>query len=502
LYLLAVGTKSVTATLPAALLVMLWWQKGRLSWRRDVAPLAPWLALGMGAGLVTVSVERNLLGAAGPEYDLRIWERALLAGRVIWFYLGKLAWPVNLAFIYPHWNVTASAAHWIGCLVGVLAVTTGFWWVRDRSRGPLAGWLFFIGSLFPALGFINVYPFRYSYVADHFQYLPSLGMIALAAAGAAAVLKRAGPGVREMGLMLCTVLAAALAVLAHRQARDYRDAMTLYRATIARNPGSWMAHNNLAILLAKSPGGEAEAIAHYRAAVKIEPDSPEIHYNLADALAKLPGEQPEAIEQYEQALRLRPDYAQAHNNLAMQLARLPGRLPDALAHYEAALRLDPANAQAHNNLAVDLANLPGRQAEAIAHFQAALRIDPNFTDAHANLANLLTSIPGRELEAVAHYEAALRLDPRNAQTHNNLAVELANLPGRMPDAIAHFEAALRINPDFPDAQLNLANVLAGIPGRAPEALVHYRAAVRLAPEDAEARRGLQLLLERESSGTR
>ncbi|HWB98235.1 MAG TPA: tetratricopeptide repeat protein, partial [Bryobacteraceae bacterium] len=357
LYLAALGTKSVTATLPAALLVIQWWQKGRLSWRRDILPLAPWLALGLGAGLVTASVEQNLIGATGSGFAMPFWQRGLLAGRVIWFYLLKLAWPANLIFIYPRWDVAASATHWAGWLAAAAAVTAALWLWRERCRGLLAGWLFFVGSLFPALGFFNVYPFRYSYVADHFQYLPSLGLMALAAAGMAALWQRMVPAGRGAGWAIGTALVVTLAFLSHRQAANYRDGITLYRSILARNPNCSMAHNNLAIQLAKSPGNEAEAIAHYRQALRSDPGSAEIHYNLADSLAKVPGGAPEAIAQYEEALRLRPDYAQAHNNLALQLAKIPGRLPDAIAHYEAALRLDPGNAQAHNNLAAELANL-------------------------------------------------------------------------------------------------------------------------------------------------
>jgi len=500
LYLLALATKSVTATLPAALLIVLWWQRGRLSWRRDVLPLAPWLALGIAAGLLTASVERNVIRASGPEFDLAFGERVMLAGRVIWFYLGKLAWPTNLTFIYPHWDVAASARGWIGWLLAAAAVTAGLWWLRERNRGLLTGWLFFVGSLFPVLGFLNVYPFRYSYVADHFQYLPSLGMIALSAAGAAMAFERVRPAFASAGRASGVVLVATLAILTHRQAQDYRDGATLYRATIARNPACWMAHNNLAELLSKSPDCAAEAIAHYREALRIKPDCAEAHYNLANSLAELPDGGPEALEHYRQALRARPDYPEAHNNFANELAKLPDGLPEALVHYEAALRLKPDNAETHNNLATALGGLPGRAPEAVAHFEEALRIRPDFVEAHLNLASLLATMPGREPEAVAHYQEALRLGPGNAPAHNNLAGVLANLPGRIPEAIVNFEEAIRLQPEFADAQVNLASLLAAIPGREPEAIAHYETALRIRPDDAEARRELALLRARLRSG--
>src|SRR5664280_510215 len=446
-FLLALGTKTVTATLPAAILVVLWWRNGTLSWRRDVRPLIPWFLMAVVAGLFTAWVERAFVGAEGARFDLSAGQRLLLAGRVIWFYLGKLVWPADLMFIYPRWDVPAAAAGWYGCLGGALAVTAALWLIRRRTRGPLAGWLFFTGSLFPGLGFFNVYPFLFSYVADHFQYLASLGIIVTVAAGVTVVLAGAPSRIRGGGWALCALLVGTLAILANRQSRVYADAVTLYRATLARNPDCWMAHHNLAVILAKSPADEAEAVAHYQEALRLKPDSAGTHYDLANLLATLPGREAEAVAHYEQALRIKPDYVEAHVNLAVEMAKL-GRPSEALAHYEQALQIKPNYAGAHNNLANVLATLPGRGAEAVAHYEQALRINPGFVEVHVNLANVLATLPGREADAVVHYELALRINPARADVQYNLANELAKLPGRLPEALAHYEQALRIKPDF------------------------------------------------------
>jgi tetratricopeptide (TPR) repeat protein len=374
LFLLALGTKTVTATLPAALLVILWWRRGKLSWRRDVGPLLPWFVFGLGAGLVTAWVERNLIGAEGPSFDLPIGQRLLLPGRVIWFYLGKLFWPAGLMFIYPHWNLAAHAAEWYGWLAAALAMTAALWLIRRRSRGPLAGWLFFAGSLAPALGFFNVYPFIFSYVADHFQYLASLGVIVTVAAGIGALLGRASPRMRIGGLALCGLLVGTLAVLANRQSASYRDVVTLYRATLARNPDCWMARNNLGIELA-AEGRRAEAIDQYEQALRINPNYAEIHNNLAFELEKLPGGGWEALSQYEQAVQIKPDYLTARVNLAKELARLPGRETEAIAEYEEVLRMKPDDAAAQNNVAIIYAK-QGRYEEARNHWELALRLRP------------------------------------------------------------------------------------------------------------------------------
>ena len=185
LFVMALLTKTVTDTLPAALLVVFWWQRGRLGWKRDVVPLLPWFALGAAAGLFTAWVERRFVFAEGPDFALTLVERFLLAGRALWFYLGKLVWPADLMFFYPRWHV--DAAQWWQYLfpLAALAALIGLCLLAPKHRGPLAGALIFAGTLFPALGFFNVYPFIYSYVADHFQYAASLGIIVPVAAGLA-----------------------------------------------------------------------------------------------------------------------------------------------------------------------------------------------------------------------------------------------------------------------------------------------------------------------------
>jgi len=451
LFVLALASKTVTATLPAALLVVFWWQRGRLAWRRDVLPLLPWFALGASAGLFTAWVERTIIGAKGAEFTLSPAQHFLLAGRVIWFYGGKLAWPANLIFMYPRWKI--DPAVWWQYLfpAGVLALTVGLGLAARRRRGPLAGFLIFAGTLFPALGFLNAYPFRFSWVADHFQYLASLGIIVPVSSGLVAAAGRILPG-KAGRMAIPAILLAVLCVLTWQQAGIYRDAETLYRETLARNPASWMAHNNLGIALWQTPGRLPEAIAEYEAALRIKPDYLEAHYNLGNAWSQTPGRLPEAIAEYQAALRIRPDYAEAHYNLGNALLRTPGRLTEAIAEYRAALRTKPDLAEAHNDLGSALSQIPSPLPEEIAEYQAALRIKPDLVEAHVNLGNALAQIPGRLLEAIAEYQAALRISPDLAEAHYNLGNALAQMPGRLPDAIAEWEAALRIRPDLEPAR--------------------------------------------------
>jgi protein O-mannosyl-transferase len=410
LFLLALLSKTVTATLPAALLVLLWWRRGRLGMIRDVLPLLPFLAIGVPAGLVTAWVERKLIGAEGVDFGLSVTQHVLLASRVIWFYAGKLVWPMNLIFTYPRWTIDPAAWQQYLFVVGLVALAGLLWWLARRwKRGPLAAFLIFAAMLSPVLGFLNVYPFRFSYVADHFQYLASLGIIVPFASVIVSGAGRIPFG--KAPLVLPAALAVVLGVLTWRQSAIYRDAETLYRETLARNPTSWMARNNLGFLLAQKPGQLAEAIAQYEAALQLKPDYAGAHLNLGNALQQIAGRLTEAVVEYQAALKISPNYAEAHNGLGSAWSEVPGRLPDAILEYEAALRLKPAFAEAHNNLGYALSQTPGRLDEAISHYETALRLRPDDVAAHYNLGTALAKTPGRMPEAIAEYESVLRLQP-------------------------------------------------------------------------------------------
>jgi len=493
LFALALLTKSVTATLPAALLVVLWWARGRLGWRRDVAPLVPWLLAGAASGIFTAWAEARLIGAEGADFALTAPQRVLLAGRALAFYLSKLVWPAHLAFIYPRWSLDPGDARQVLCGAGALAALAGAAALARRHRGPLAGMLFFAGTLFPALGFLNVYPFLFSFVADHFQYLASLGILVPAAWGLERAAARAGLGAGWRAWLLLA-LPAALGVLTWRQCREYRDAEGLYRATLARNPSAWLAHYNLAVSLGSRPGRLEEAIAEYDATLRLKPDHWAARNNLASALLRAPGRTADAIAQYEAAVRLRPDFAEAHNNLGVALGRDPGRLQEAIAHLQIALRLRPDYDGAHNNLGALLLRQPGSRAEAIAQFEAAIRLEPSNAEYHYNLANALAGSPGRLPEAVAQYREALRLRPDYMEAHSNLGAALGHLPGRAAEAVAECEAAVRLAPRSAAAHVNLANALARVPGRTPEALAQYAEAVAANPGDPETHKDFGVLL--------
>jgi protein O-mannosyl-transferase len=382
LFVCALLSKTVTASLPAALLLVMWWKRGSLEWRRDVLPLIPWLVVAAIAGAFTIWFEHDVIGARGADFTLSYVERLLLAGRVIWFYLAKLFWPAGLNFMYPRWTIDVSAGWQYLFSIAAVVMAGALGVLARRYRGPLAGYLFFVGTLVPVLGFVNVFPFLFSYVADHFQYLASLGLIVPVASVLAIATSR-------LGSLLQRVLAAALivtlGVLTWNRSAVYRDAETLYRDVIRQNPQSWMAYQNLGTELA-SRNRLTEAIDAYEAALRARPAYPEArsnlvlaHMKLGDADAEVPDRVTSAIWHYESVLRLEPDHFRANYNLGTLLMDLPERHADAIGHLEAAVRKRPDSAEARVNLGIVLADVPARAREAIEHLETALTKRPDLT---------------------------------------------------------------------------------------------------------------------------
>ena len=524
LFLLALATKTVTATLPAALLVVVWWKRGRLSWRADALPLLPWLLMGAAAGVLTAWVERNLIGATGTPYGLGPAARFLLAGRALWFYLGKVAWPARLTFVYPRWTVDAGAAWQYLYPAAAAAALAGLFWLRRRSRGPLAAALLYAGTLLPALGFVDVFPFVYSYVADHFQYVAAAAAISAGAAALTSAAARLPGSWRPVAAAAGASALAALAFLTWRQCSAYADAETLWRTTIARNPRCWMAYENLGGVLMEA-GRLDEAADQFRRALEAKPDDDGAMNELGVALLQ-EGRSEEAIAQFRRALLVAPRRAETHINIGVALLGA-GRPDEAAAHLATALEIEPGNAKAHKNLALafmrrsqwhgaaeqlaraaeaepgnaeTLNNLglalvrDGRPGPAISQFRRAVEISPGFAEAHANLATQL-ALEGAVDEAAAHFQRAAELDPGNADAHFNLGNALLQL-GRADQAIAQFRRAVEIRPEFAHAHDNLAHALLEA-GRADEAAEQLRAALALEPGDAQVHNELGVVLFRQ-----
>jgi hypothetical protein len=316
LFALALLSKTTTAVMPGVVLIALWLKKDKLV-ARDATPLLPFGALGLAAGLTTAWLEMHHVGAVGAEWEASLPEKIANAGRIVAFYLGKLIWPTGLSFIYPRWE--HAAWDWVSFvpLATLGAGAAALWVARSRiGKGHSAAAGYFVLCLAPVLGFLNIYPMRFSFVADHFQYLASIGPLSWAAAMVFA-LGGISPGRGRVwarrGVTIATL--ALLWTLTWKQSQLYRDPETLWRATVQRSPTSWLAHNNLADTLLNK-GRAPEALEFARAAVALKPGDPAMQVVLGKALF-LSGRAVEAVRPLQEALRLRPNHERAKYWLEM-----------------------------------------------------------------------------------------------------------------------------------------------------------------------------------------
>ncbi|MDP3069595.1 MAG: tetratricopeptide repeat protein [Opitutaceae bacterium] len=470
--LLALLSKPSTVMLPVALALCAWWRSGRFT-SRDLPPLAPFLALSVAVAGWTIWEQKFNSGAIGPEWSQTFPERIAIAGRAVWFYLGKLGWPEPLIFIYPRWMIDAGSATAFLGAAGIGATLALFAW--RKWQGAMLAALYFGALLFPVLGFFNVYFFRYSFVGDHFQYLASMGPLALLAAAVARLPRRLRVGAGG-------ALVVVLAVLTVRQTPVYATNEALWRHTLARNPAAFMAWANLGDTL-RLAGRYDEAMVAYRSGLALRPDDAPVLNDLGNLLV-LTGRPADAVPHFERALAARPGYAEAHCNLGNALRDL-GRTDEAIGQFRRALELEPAYGGAHNNLGIQLAEA-GRFAEAATHFEAALRASSGDAKIRDNLVRALHRQAVALIAAQQWPDAATLLRrasdhaPDSAAVRMALAVALAQA-GQLDAAVPHFEAAVRLNPRDAEVRENFGRVLGAL-RRPREAYEQLEEAARLRRE--------------------
>jgi tetratricopeptide (TPR) repeat protein len=478
---LAMASKSSTVVLPLVLGLCAWWTGTRGNARLG-ARLAPFLLLSAAASALALWTQ-HLEGANEMEW-MRGWpERIAVAGRIFWFYAGKLAWPHPLVFIYPRWRIEwTEAASYLpsAALAGFLAV---LWWGRRGAlRGATFAFAYFLVALLPVLGVADQFFWRYSFVGDHFQYLASMGPLALLAAGITRAFERFGIGTWSRRIV-GTGLLGLLAILTWRQSGFYRDSETLWRATLAGNPKCWIADNNLGVICLDS-GRRDEAIRLFQQALVVRPTHVEAHYNLGNALLA-EGRTDEAMAHFQKALELDPGFDKAHNNLGNALLR-EGRVGEAVAEFNRALEANPGSAEAQTSLGNAFLQA-GRLDEADAHYRAALQIAPGSVDALSNLGAVALK-RGNAREAAGLLQRALAAQPDLVRAEVNLGnayLQMDNLDG----AASHYRRATEIEPGFAEAHNNLGFVLLH-QGRLDEAVAECRKALAINPSYAEAHRNL------------
>jgi tetratricopeptide (TPR) repeat protein len=343
-FVCALFGKTVTCTLPAAVLLIFWWMQNRIH-KEIIWLMVPYFLIGLGLATLTIWLEKVNAGALGPEWDYSFWDRFLIAGRALWFYIGKLLWPFPIIFTYPRWNIDDSVWWQYLYPVTFLFLLGVLWVLRKKiGRSPLAAVLLFAGSTFPALGFFNIYYMRFSLVADHFLYLASTGILLIAVAGLAKLTGKKFP-------VFAILLLLGLGHLTWKQIPIYKNDFALWSDTVQKNPTAWMAHYNLGNVFISQQKHE-EAMAHYRQTIRIKPDFPLAPYNLGNALFAKKKTQ-EAIIQYQNTIRIKPDFVNAYNNLGIALLT-EGKTEESIIQFRNALKLQPDYADARNNLEIAL----------------------------------------------------------------------------------------------------------------------------------------------------
>lgn len=377
-FLLSALAKGEALTLPIVMLTCAWWQRGRIEWR-DVLRVVPFFAISLVMAGVEIWSEHFLQASDVIRTD-GFFSRLAGAGWAVWFYLGKLLWPVDLSQCYPRWTIDSHSAAtylpgllWVGLLVCA-------WWQRNAWGRPVVMLIVcYTALLAPVLGFVNIGFMRFSLVADHWQHPAMIVPCAVFASVATTLARRiCNPAAAKVAAL---ALLAALAWLTWQQAATYADAETSYRAMIQRNPACWLAYDNLGKVL-DDRGDDKGAFAYYQKALELNPNYAEAHSNLGSNLARR-GKVDEAIDEFQQALQFSPNLAEAHSNLGAALASR-NQLDQAIAEYRKALRIKPDLALAHNNLGLALES-KGQLDEAIAEFEQALYYKPDYPSARQNL---------------------------------------------------------------------------------------------------------------------
>ncbi len=474
-FLLAMLSKGSVAVLPVVLLLMVWWQRGRIN-KLEVMRTVPFFIVAIILTGVNIWFQKHGLDLV--VRDVTFFQRLAGAGGAVWFYLSKAFAPFHLVFVYPQWQIDPRQLLW-WLPVLAAAIVTVVLWRRQRSSQ---------GSARKPGGFFRLVTLLRG--ADSRARFYRRGLHAVFAGGRPLRTLSADcggcAGRRGLGLVVLSI-AGRRAFRRHCRCRRlgghahvsylattplYSSPLTLYQATLRQNPNSWLLHNNVGVSLHKV-GQLIPSIAHLQVALTLNPNFADAHYNYANVLLHL-GQTSNAIEEYEKALRLKANYASAHDNLGSALAQ-SGREQEAVEQFQESLRIKPQSAITHNNLGNALNDL-GRSKEAIEQYKIALRLKPDYAEAHNNLGVALfdSDLP----VAILEFQLALQKKPNYADAENNLGNAL--LSNEQPQlAIEHYQEALRLKPAYVEAYANLAKALAQTNQRA-KAISAAEKAVELA----------------------
>jgi tetratricopeptide (TPR) repeat protein len=467
----ALLSKPSAVVLPFVLLLLAWWQRGRL-YKSDLRRAAPFFALSAAMSLLTIVEQRGQVDRGVHDWSLTLTERLIVASKALWFYAAKVLWPVNLSFIYYRWPIDADSLGSLIPLFGIASVGAILWRFRRHlwAQGSSLGLGYYAIALLPILGFFDIYFFRYSFVADHFQYLASLGIVGLVVAGVGTVLRQRVPQ-----WAIAVVSISGLGVLSWRHTQVFHDDETLWRDTLAKNTSAVVAYANLGgIFNEKHLYQEAER--YFRQALHLQPGFLEARSNLGLALIEQHRYE-EAKQELDEALRIKPDYSKALYGLG-HLYYMMKRPAESEDFFHLALLSEPTLAEAYYDLGTLLLE-QNRGDEAMKCYQLALALRPDYALVNSNLGKILAE-KGNMEDAIRHYQRAIGANPKLAELYFNLAVAYRQ-QGRLSEAIQQFRTALALKPGLADAYLELGRTLAANRQFA-EAIATFRHGLEVEPQ--------------------
>ncbi len=534
LFVFGLLAKPMLVTLPFLLLLLDYWPLERFAAPQTVKTAAiserrrilyriiiekiPFFALAAVSSVITFIVQKGI--GAGPNINtLSLQSRVANAFLSYAKYIGKMFWPQDLAVFYPFHIGGIPFWQTASCALLLLVITVLVICFGRKQRYLPAGWFWFVGTLVPVIGFVQVG--RQAF-ADRYTYIPYIGLFIVIAWGLLELLSKwpyrwprfrdVAAGKFALGIAAAMVL-TAMGIGTYRQVGYWKNSSTLFTHALKVTQDNYIAHNNLGVVYVNL-GRYQDAIETCRQAIKIKPDDAEAYYNLGNAYSKLGrwqdtieackqairikpdlagaydilgvaysklGRWQDAIEACKQTIRIKPDYAEAYNNLGGAYSKLD-RYKDAAEAYQQAIKIKPDWAEAHYILGAAYGML-GRYQDAIETYQQAIKIKPDYAEAHCNLGVAYDNL-SRHQDAIEAYQQAIKIKPDYAEAHYNLGVAYDNL-GRYHDAIEAYQQAIKIKPDYAKAHYNLGNAYAKL-GRHQDAVETYKQAIRIKPDFAEA----------------
>jgi Tfp pilus assembly protein PilF len=448
---LGLMAKPMLVTLPFALMLLDLWPLRRVqayrSWISLLKEKIPLFVLALISATLTIWAQTSVITMVSlnsKPLPLRI-ENAVISYVT---YLHKFFWPAGLSAFYPYPD-SAFPLWKVGVASIILGGLSWLAW-RSRRRFPyvLIGWLWFIGTLVPVIGIVQVGGHA---LADRFTYIPSIGIFIIIAWGIRDFLSL-NPSYRWGIVLASTSAVIVLSALCHTQVQHWRNSITLFQHALGVQEDNFLAHACLGAAFIQQ-GNPEQAEKHLTRALEINPNYPEALNDLGMLLIDK-GMYREAVTCFSNALTLDPNYAEAHNNLALTLTYV-NRFPEAIEHYKIAISLNPMFPKALNNLGAALAQ-QGRLEDAKPYFLQALTIQPGYDDVYNNL-GLLYYQQQDYANSRTYFESGLSYNSNNPKAYFFLGL-IAAAQGQDREAADYFSQALKLDPNFQEAAENLRSI--------------------------------------------